>query len=96
VARYRISIYQDSIEEISGDLKDRLERVGYSVYAGSGKLGFTSLPNMTYPIGAAFAFGTSLNTQLNSLSKDKKYATRQSGGLYTLIENGVETSTPRN
>ena len=93
VTRYRISIYQDSVEEISGDLKDRLERVGYSVYAGSGKLGFTSLPNMTYPIGAAFAFGTSTNSHLNSLSKDKKYATRQSGGLYTLIENGVETST---
>jgi len=93
VAKYRISTYQDSIEEISGDLKDRLERVGYSVYAGSGKLGFTSLPNMTYPIGAAFAFGTSSNAHLNSLSKDQKFATRQSGGLFTLFENGTEAST---
>jgi hypothetical protein len=96
VARYRVPSRQDSIEEISGDLKNRLEKVGYNVYFGSGKLGFTSLPNMTYPVGGAFAFGTSSSSHLDSLSKDRKLVTRQSGGLFTLLENSLATESTGN
>lgn len=98
VTRYRIPSRQDSIEEISGDLKNRLEKVGYNVYvdSGSGKLGFTSLPNMTYPVGSAFAFGTSSSSHSVSLTKDRKLVTRQSGGLFTLLENGLEIQSTGN
>ena len=93
ITRFRIPTYQSSVEEISGIMKGHCDKIGYNVYFGTGKLGFTSYPQMTYPIGASLGLGTSSSSHLSSLSKDKKYATRQSGGLYTLIENGVEVST---
>ena len=76
ITRFRIPTYQSSVEEISGIMKGHCDKIGYNVYFGTGKLGFTSYPQMTYPIGASLGLGTSSSSHLSSLSKDKKYATR--------------------
>jgi len=93
IERFRIPTYQSSIEEISGILKKRCDQVGYTLTQPFSRIGFTSFPQMTYPIGAALALGLNSSSHENSFSKDAKYVTRQSGGLYTLLENGLETTT---
>ena len=95
IERFRIPTYQSSIEEISGIMKAYCDKIGYNVYFGTGKIGFTSYPELTYPVGGALGLGlgNSSNTAYGPWSKDTKYATRQSGGLYTLIETGIEVAT---
>ena len=95
IERFGIPTYQSSIEEISGIMKAYCDKIGYNVYFGSGRIGFTSDPGLTYPVGGALGLGlgTSSSTAYGPWSKDTKYATRQSGGLYTLIETGIEVAT---
>ena len=101
LAFYRLNgSVSTSVEQISGDVKKYCDKLGYTVYYSPARqtLGITSLPHMTYPVGAALAFGAASNQGADRPDRgisnlDRKLVTRQSGGLFTLIENGVETAT---